>query len=108
MAKHKKDSVRHAAEKSLGRPLDIESNNGYDNGYLDGFRASVSDGTPDGTEFSDWYSKLLFSSVQYPASNHPLGACILRDVVRDKTVKEAMRSAFNRIILEEEDVHSQP
>lgn len=55
-------------------------------------------------EFNSWFRRLMLSSAvdKHLQPHHPLGSCNLRDVLRDKTAKDAIRDAWERIIINEE------
>lgn len=52
-------------------------------------------------DFNDWFNRLLNSSVRHSeyGLQYPLGSCCYRDVLRDKKVKEALKDAWDRIII---------
>ena len=55
--------------------------------------------------FNDWFTRLLNLGVRHGeyGLDHPVGACCYRDVLRDKKVKEALKDAWERIIVKGED-----
>lgn len=55
--------------------------------------------------FRDWFTRLLNvnGSRGEFGLNYPLGSCCYRDVLRDKKVKEALKDAWERIIINGED-----
>lgn len=59
----------------------------------------------DGKEFMKWFSSLLMAAtIHGDYHKHPLGSCKLRDVIRDKKVKQAMWESWQRVILERKEV----
>jgi len=57
-------------------------------------------------DFSQWFNALLMVGAKHGEHglDHPMGACCYRDVLRDKKVKAALEDAWERIIINGEEV----
>ena len=55
--------------------------------------------------FREWFNKLLNVNARHDeyGLEYPMGSCCYRDLLRDKLVKDALKDAWERIIVNGEE-----